>query len=112
MFVYGYFCNKASVEYYVKIARLLEQGRFELLFFADRLAIADRYGGDKTVGLRYGDQDATRLDPRPFSVRWPPRRGTLDWGPPVQQPMNNPIILPTHSARSIICRRAGRHGMS
>src|SRR5882672_10090742 len=55
-----------SVEYYVQIARLLEQGRFDLLFFADRLAIADRYGGDKTVGLRYGDQDATRLDPLPI----------------------------------------------
>jgi FMN-dependent oxidoreductase (nitrilotriacetate monooxygenase family) len=54
------------VEYYVQIARLLEQGRFDLLFFADRLAIADRYGGDKTVGLRYGDQDATRLDPLPI----------------------------------------------
>jgi alkanesulfonate monooxygenase SsuD/methylene tetrahydromethanopterin reductase-like flavin-dependent oxidoreductase (luciferase family) len=55
-----------SVGYYVEIARLLERGRFDLLFFADRLAIADRYGGDKTVGLRYGDQDATRLDPMPI----------------------------------------------
>ena len=55
-----------SVDYYVEIARLLERGRFDLLFFADRLAIADRYGSDKTVGLRYGDQDATRLDPMPI----------------------------------------------
>lgn len=56
-----------SVEHYVEIARLLERGRFDLLFFADRFAIADRYGGDKTVGLRYGDQDATRLDPMPIA---------------------------------------------
>ena len=55
-----------SVEYYIEIAQLLERGKFDLLFFADRLAIADRYGGDKTVGLRYGDQDATRLDPMPI----------------------------------------------
>jgi len=55
-----------SLEYYVESARLLERGRFDLLFFADRLAIADRFGGDKTIGLRYGDQDATRLDPLPI----------------------------------------------
>src|SRR5262249_12474948 len=34
-----------STEYYVEIARILERGRFDLIFFADRLAIADRYGG-------------------------------------------------------------------
>jgi hypothetical protein len=55
-----------SLEYYVEIARILERGRFDLLFFADRLAIADRFGGDKTIGLRYGDQDATRMDPMPI----------------------------------------------
>src|SRR5690349_20651859 len=55
-----------SVQYYVEIARQLERGRFDLLFFADRLALADRYDRDKTVGLRYSDQDATRLDPMPI----------------------------------------------
>jgi len=54
-----------SPEYYVEVARILERGLFDLLFFADRLAIADRFGGDKEVGLRYGDQDATRMDPLP-----------------------------------------------
>lgn len=35
------------------------------MFFADRQAIADRFGPGKATGLRHGDQDATRLDPRP-----------------------------------------------
>jgi FMN-dependent oxidoreductase (nitrilotriacetate monooxygenase family) len=55
-----------SIEYYIEIARILERGRFDLIFFADRLAIADRFGGDKKVGLGRGDQDSTRLDPVPI----------------------------------------------
>jgi FMN-dependent oxidoreductase (nitrilotriacetate monooxygenase family) len=55
-----------STEYYVEIARILERGRFDLIFFADRLAIADRFGSDKTVGIRHGDQDSTRMDPVPI----------------------------------------------
>jgi len=55
-----------STEYYVEIARILERGRFDLIFFADRLAIADRYGNDKTIGIRHGDQDSTRMDPMPI----------------------------------------------
>lgn len=55
-----------SADYYIECARILERGGFDLLFFADRLAIADRFGGDKDAGLRHGDQDATRLDPVPL----------------------------------------------
>ena len=55
-----------SVDHYVHIARTLERGLFDLVFFADRLAIADRFGADKATGLRHGDQDATRLDPLPL----------------------------------------------
>lgn len=54
-----------SAAYHQGIARTLERGCFDLLFFADRLAIGDRFGGDKEVGLRHGDQDATRMDPVP-----------------------------------------------
>lgn len=50
-------------DYYVEIARTLERGLFDLAFFADRLAMSDRYGENLDVGARYGDQDATRLDP-------------------------------------------------
>jgi FMN-dependent oxidoreductase (nitrilotriacetate monooxygenase family) len=52
--------------YYIDVARTLERGKFDLIFFADRLAIADRYGNDKEVGIRHGDQDSTRMDPVPI----------------------------------------------
>jgi FMN-dependent oxidoreductase (nitrilotriacetate monooxygenase family) len=55
-----------SLDYYLSIARTLDQGMFDLLFFADRLAIADRYGASHEMGLRLGDQDATRMDPMPI----------------------------------------------
>jgi len=55
-----------STDYYVEIAQILERGRFDLIFFADRLAIADRFGSDKSVGIRHGDQDSTRMDPVPI----------------------------------------------
>lgn len=54
-----------SLNHYVEIAKLLEQGKFDFLFFADRLAIADRYGSSHKTGIRYADQDATRMDPVP-----------------------------------------------
>ena len=51
--------------YYQEVARSLERGLFDLVFFADRLAMSSRYGGSIEIGARYGDQDATRLDPIP-----------------------------------------------
>ncbi|MBF2047086.1 MAG: LLM class flavin-dependent oxidoreductase [Elainella sp. C42_A2020_010] len=51
--------------YYQQIAQVLERGKFDLVFFADRLAISDQYGGNLQVGVQYGDQDAFRLDPVP-----------------------------------------------
>lgn len=55
-----------SAAHYLELGRILEHGKFDLLFFADRLGIADRFGNEKETGLRYGDQDATRLDPLPI----------------------------------------------
>ncbi|MFG1423313.1 LLM class flavin-dependent oxidoreductase [Roseixanthobacter liquoris] len=54
-----------SLEHYAHIARTLERGKFDFLFFADRLAVADRYGESLETGIRLGDQDATRMDPMP-----------------------------------------------
>jgi FMN-dependent oxidoreductase (nitrilotriacetate monooxygenase family) len=51
--------------YYQQIAQVLERGKFDLVFFADRLAVSDCYGADLRVGVQYGDQDAFRLDPVP-----------------------------------------------
>ncbi|WP_454624923.1 LLM class flavin-dependent oxidoreductase [Bradyrhizobium cenepequi] len=55
-----------SLNHYVDIARLLERGKFDFMFFADRLAIADRYGASHETGIRHADQDATRMDPVPI----------------------------------------------
>ncbi|MGY3622662.1 LLM class flavin-dependent oxidoreductase [Bradyrhizobium sp. USDA 10063] len=55
-----------SLDHYVGIARLLERGKFDFMFFADRLAIADRYGASHETGIRHADQDATRMDPVPI----------------------------------------------
>jgi FMN-dependent oxidoreductase (nitrilotriacetate monooxygenase family) len=55
-----------SLGHYTRIAEVLERGRFDFMFFADRLAIADRYGASHVTGIRHGDQDATRMDPMPI----------------------------------------------
>lgn len=52
-------------ELYQSIAQILERGKFDLVFFADRLAVSDRYGLNLNVGVQFGDQDATRMDPIP-----------------------------------------------
>ncbi|WP_434136915.1 LLM class flavin-dependent oxidoreductase (plasmid) [Pseudomonas luteola] len=53
-------------EYYTRTAKIVEEGLFDFLFFADRLAIGDQMGGSRETALRYGAQDATRLDPMPI----------------------------------------------
>lgn len=55
-----------QLDYYRHIAQVLERGRFDLLFFADRLAVSTRYGQSHRPGLILGDQDATRMDPLPI----------------------------------------------
>ncbi|MES2197928.1 MAG: LLM class flavin-dependent oxidoreductase [Pseudomonadota bacterium] len=62
----GHKTDFLSLDHYTHIARVLERGRFDFLFFADRLAIADRYGSSHVTGIRHGDQDATRMDPLPI----------------------------------------------
>jgi FMN-dependent oxidoreductase (nitrilotriacetate monooxygenase family) len=52
-------------EGYQAIAAILERGKFDLVFFADRLAMSDTYGRSLDVGITFGDQDAVRLDPIP-----------------------------------------------
>jgi alkanesulfonate monooxygenase SsuD/methylene tetrahydromethanopterin reductase-like flavin-dependent oxidoreductase (luciferase family) len=53
--------NFLALDFYLHIARTLERGKFDFVFFADRLSIADRYNLNLESGIRYGDQDATRL---------------------------------------------------
>jgi FMN-dependent oxidoreductase (nitrilotriacetate monooxygenase family) len=49
-------------EYYQSIARTLERGKFDLLFFADVLCIADQYRGGFDYTVEHGGQSATMLD--------------------------------------------------
>lgn len=49
-------------EYYERIARTLEGGKFHLAFFDDRLAMPDRYGDQFDITVKHGIR-ATKLDP-------------------------------------------------
>src|ERR1700735_4502781 len=55
--------NLLSLDYYRKIGKILEDGRFDLIFFADILAIPSRYQQSLESQLRYGALGALRLDP-------------------------------------------------
>ena len=53
-------------DYYLEVARTLEDSCFDLLFFADRLAVGDQAGQSRARSFELGSQDATRLDPLPI----------------------------------------------
>jgi len=50
-------------DYYHRIGRILERGKFDFLFFADLLAAPVRFGNDITEPLRRGTQATATLDP-------------------------------------------------
>lgn len=52
-----------GLDYYREVARILERGRFDFMFFADVLAIPRRYGDDIREAVRRGTQGAIGLDP-------------------------------------------------
>ncbi len=51
--------------YYQRIARVLEDGKFHLAFFDDRLAMPDRYGNDFRESVRNGVR-VVKMDPIPI----------------------------------------------
>jgi len=51
--------------YYQRIARVLEDGKFHLAFFDDRLAMPDRYGNDYRESVRNGVR-VVKMDPIPI----------------------------------------------
>ena len=87
----------------------LERGKFDFVFFADRLGIADRYGLNLEVGIRLGDQDATRLDPVPILSD-----GRGDAPPGARRDAFHDVRPAYHVARElrhlIISRAAGPRG--
>ena len=52
----------SSADYYQEIGRVLEQGKFHLGFFDDRLAMPDKYGNDHTHTVEDGIR-CVKLDP-------------------------------------------------
>ena len=51
-----------SAEYYRRVARILEAGKFHLGFFDDRLAMPDRFGGDHAHTVANGIR-CVKMDP-------------------------------------------------
>jgi FMN-dependent oxidoreductase (nitrilotriacetate monooxygenase family) len=49
-------------EYYQRVARTLEEGKFDMAFFDDRLAMPDIYGGNHRDTVKYGVR-AIKLEP-------------------------------------------------
>lgn len=51
-----------SARYFERIARVLEDGRFDMAFFDDRLAMPDTYGRNHELAVRHGIRPV-KLDP-------------------------------------------------
>jgi len=56
--------NTMSLAYYKKLAQSAEAGKFDLIFFADRLAISDRYDNRFDTTVRY----LAQARPEPISL--------------------------------------------
>jgi FMN-dependent oxidoreductase (nitrilotriacetate monooxygenase family) len=55
--------NFLELSYYQNLARIMERGKFDFMFFADVLATPRRYGNDIKDPIRRGTQGAMGLDP-------------------------------------------------
>jgi FMN-dependent oxidoreductase (nitrilotriacetate monooxygenase family) len=56
------YSDSYSPEYYRRIGRVLEEGKFHLGFFDDRLAMPDRFGDDHAHTVKYGIR-CVKMDP-------------------------------------------------
>lgn len=52
-----------SSEFYQDLARILERGKFDFVFFADILAVPGRYGDGISTSLSRGTQSVASIDP-------------------------------------------------
>ena len=96
--------------YYEKLARTLEDGCFDLMFFDDRLAMPGIYGGSVAEAVRTGARPVkldlsivlgiVRGGDRPHRARAPPTR----------RPTTRRSTWPARSPRSTTSRAAGRRG--
>ena len=65
-----------SPEYYQHIAKILEDGKFDMGFFDDRLAMPDMYGNDHAETVKNGIR-CTKLDACLLYTSPSPRDGLL-----------------------------------
>lgn len=99
-------------QYYARSARVLEDGLFDFLFFADRLAVGDQMGGSREQALRYGAQDATRLDPLPILAYLAGQTRRLGLGVTRSTTYYEPAHVARALAPSTISPPGGRPGTS
>jgi FMN-dependent oxidoreductase (nitrilotriacetate monooxygenase family) len=59
----GSHADFTDADYYLRIARTLERGKFDFTFFADLLAAPTRFGDDIEEPLRRGVQATATIDP-------------------------------------------------
>jgi FMN-dependent oxidoreductase (nitrilotriacetate monooxygenase family) len=55
--------NYFDAAYYHRVGQTLERGKFDMVFFADLLAMTTRFGGDPEEALRRGSQASATIDP-------------------------------------------------
>jgi hypothetical protein len=77
--------DSMSPEYYQRIARTLEDAKFDLAFFDDRLAMPDIYGNDHRETVANGIR-CVKLDPTIVLMRWPPSRPGSASARPTRRP--------------------------
>ncbi len=65
-----------TAEYYQKIGQVLEEGKFQLAFFDDRLAMPDIYGGNPAEVVANGVR-VVKMDPWRHCSRWASARAGL-----------------------------------
>ena len=83
--------NLLSFEYYRNVGRILEDGRFDLIFFADILAIPNRYEG-KLDSQGRAMRGRTLLPSRPDTLVYD---GSLhEWAPDETLPMETGLSGP------------------
>jgi hypothetical protein len=73
-------------EYYQRIARTLEDGKIQMAFFDDRLALPDLYTGHHAEAVGAGVR-AVKMDPSTIMMAMGWRRSGWGWGRPIPPPI-------------------------
>ena len=99
-----------TAAYYQKIGQVLEEGKFQLAFFDDRLAMPDIYGGNPAEVVANGVR-VVKLDPVATLLAMGFGTSVSASAPPRRPPITSPSTLPGASRRWTTCWAAVPHGM-